>query len=215
MNLFYRQHGKRIFDVIVSGLLLIVLLPAMIAIALAVRLNLGTPVLFSQERPGMDHEIFTLHKFRTMTSETDSQGNMLSDSDRLTRFGKLLRSTSLDELPELWDVLRGRMSLVGPRPLLKQYLALYTPQQARRHEVRPGITGLAQVSGRNDISWEDRFDYDLQYVEECSWVSDLKILAKTIACVFRREGISADKHATCPYFEGTVEHTETTTKRAA
>lgn len=202
MKQFYRQFGKRIFDTTIAGLLLILLSPVLLATALAVRLKLGGPVLFSQLRPGLHGELFMLHKFRTMTTEKDSAGNLKSDDQRLTRFGKLLRSSSLDELPELWNVLCGRMSLVGPRPLLEQYLPLYTTHQSRRHELLPGITGLAQVSGRNGISWDEKFDHDVKYIEQCSFGMDLKIIVKTFICVFRREGIAAANQATYPAFEG-------------
>ena len=193
---------KRLFDVLVTGLSVPLWLPLLGAVALLVRRNLGTPVVFRQTRPGLHGRPFTLYKFRTMTDARDGEGHLLPDAERLPPFGRFLRSTSLDELPELWNVLRGDMSLVGPRPLLMQYLDRYTPRQARRHQVRPGITGLAQVSGRNALSWEDRFELDVWYVENHSLGLDLKILWQTIAKVFRREGISAQGEATVAEFMG-------------
>lgn len=179
-----------------SGTGLVVLSVPMGVVALAVRRDLGSPVLFRQTRPGRGGKPFTLVKFRTMS---DGPGD---DADRLTNLGRFLRSTSLDELPELWNVLRGDMSLVGPRPLLTSYLDLYTPHQARRHEVRPGITGLAQVSGRNAVSWPERFDLDVRYVDTWSLPGDIAILVRTVLSVFRRNGVSAEGHATMPEFNG-------------
>lgn len=193
---------KRLFDVVVSALLLIVLAPVILLLAFLVRLFLGSPVLFKQVRPGLHGRPFTMYKFRTMTDERDDQGRLLPDEQRLTRLGRFLRSTSLDELPELFNVLKGDMSLVGPRPLLMEYLPLYTPEQARRHEVRPGITGWAQVNGRNAITWEEKFKYDVWYVDNWSFWLDIKILLLTILAVLRREGISAEGHATMPVFRG-------------
>lgn len=197
-----RRVGKRLFDVIASAVLLIVLSPLMLVIAALVWVNLGTPVIFKQVRPGLHGRPFTLYKFRTMTDARDENGRLLPDEQRLTKFGRFLRSTSLDELPELFNVLKGDMSLVGPRPLLMEYLPLYTPEQARRHEVRPGITGWAQVNGRNAISWEEKFKYDVWYVDNWSLWLDLKILFMTIVAVLRRNGISAEGHATMPVFRG-------------
>ena len=176
--------------------------PLLAVVALLVRLRIGAPVLFVQERPGRDGRPFRLVKFRTMTDARDRSGALLPDADRLTRFGRALRSTSLDELPELWTVLRGDMSLVGPRPLLMRYLALYSDRHRRRHAVRPGITGLAQVSGRNAITWEERLDLDVAYVERCSLALDLRILWRTLRSVIQRHGISAAGAATMPEFTG-------------
>jgi sugar transferase EpsL len=192
---------KRILDVLLSALGLIVLSPLLLALALAVRLGLGAPVLFRQTRPGLHGRPFTLYKFRSLAED---QGGLRSDEERLTRLGALLRRTSLDELPELWNVLRGDMSLVGPRPLLMEYLPLYTPEQARRHEVRPGITGWAQVNGRNAISWEQKFALDLWYVDHRSLWLDLRILALTLARVIAGEGISEPGQATATPFRGTA-----------
>jgi len=193
---------KRLADFLVSLVGLIVLSPILGALSLLVRAFLGSPVLFRQVRPGLIGEPFELVKFRSMTSNRDSSGNLLPDSQRLTRFGDFLRATSLDELPELWNVVRGDMSLVGPRPLLVEYLPLYSERQARRHEVRPGITGLAQVSGRNSLSWEEKFDLDVWYVDNQSTRLDLAILVWTVKSVFRRSGVSADGSATMPPFTG-------------
>jgi lipopolysaccharide/colanic/teichoic acid biosynthesis glycosyltransferase len=192
---------KRAFDVVATSLALIVLAPLMLALAGLVLLKLGRPVLFAQRRPGLHGRPFTLYKFRTMRN-ADSRGEPLPDELRLTNFGRFLRQTSLDELPELFNVLTGDMSLVGPRPLLMEYLPLYTARQARRHEVRPGITGWAQVNGRNAISWDQKFEYDTWYVDNHSFLMDLRILAMTVVQVFRRQGISHGDHATMPKFTG-------------
>ena len=197
------QSIKRLFDFAVSTLALIMLLPVLLIVMILVRLKLGSPVFFRQIRPGRDGKPFKMIKFRTMLDAKDSQGNLLPDSERLTNFGSFLRSTSLDELPGLWNVLKGDMSLVGPRPLLVEYLKLYSPEQARRHEVRPGITGWAQVNGRNAISWEDKFKLDVWYVDNQSLFLDIKILLFTIKKVFVRDGISAEGEATMSKFEGT------------
>ena len=193
---------KRFWDLAVSLVGLIVLFPFLLILAVVVRVKLGSPVLFRQTRPGRDGELFKLIKFRTMTDSRDSQGELLPDSERLTRFGQFLRSTSADELPELWNVLRGDMSIVGPRPLLVQYLPLYSPHQGRRHEVRPGITGLAQVKGRNSLTWDEKFDLDVWYVDNRSVRLDFAIIFWTFASIFKREGISADGSATMPPFQG-------------
>lgn len=193
---------KRLMDVLVSGLALIVLALPLVMLALAVRVKLGSPVLFCQVRPGLSGRPFSMFKFRTMTDERDARGELLPDAQRLTALGRFLRATSLDELPELWNVLRGEMSLVGPRPLLIEYLPLYTPEQARRHEVRPGITGWAQVNGRNSVSWEERFKLDVWYVDNHSLWLDLRILWLTVRKVLVREGISAEGDATMPKFKG-------------
>lgn len=192
---------KRLIDLVVGTIAFVVSLPVQAVIAVLVRLKLGSPVLFRQPRPGKDEEIFELVKFRTML-EVDEARGLVTDEQRLTRFGALLRSTSLDELPTLWNVVKGDMSLVGPRPLLVRYLGRYTPEQARRHEVRPGITGLAQVSGRNALSWGDKFAKDVEYVDSRSVLLDLKIIAATLAKVLRRDGIAADGEATMSEFMG-------------
>ncbi|KFF58752.1 hypothetical protein JF66_16245 [Cryobacterium sp. MLB-32] len=190
---------KRMLDVAASGLGLVVLSPVLLAVAVAVRANLGRPVLFVQNRPGLHGRIFRLYKFRSMMPACDE---LLGDEDRLTPFGRKLRSTSLDELPTLVNVLRGDMSLVGPRPLLVSYLARYSPEQARRHEVRPGVTGLVQVGGRNALSWADKFALDVEYVEHCSFGLDVRILARTLRAVIRREGITSAGHPTALEFQG-------------
>ncbi|MCG2577112.1 sugar transferase [Dechloromonas sp. XY25] len=193
---------KRMFDFLVALIALLVFLPLLLVIAWQVRRNLGSPVLFRQIRPGWHGHQFQLIKFRTMRDVQGEDGRQLHDAERLTAFGNFLRSTSLDELPELWNVLKGEMSLVGPRPLLMEYLSLYSPEQARRHEVRPGVTGWAQVNGRNALSWEDKFRLDVWYVEHRSLWLDLKILLLTVKKVFAREGISAAGEATMPKFTG-------------
>ncbi len=193
---------KRFLDVLFACLGLCVLSPVMAGIAAAVWRGMGLPVLYTQVRPGLHGKPFRIYKFRTMNTVVDVSGNLMSDAARLTPLGRFLRSSSLDELPELWNVLKGDMSLVGPRPLLMEYLELYTPGQARRHEVRPGITGWAQVNGRNALSWEDRFALDVWYVDNRSLALDLKILWRTVVAVLRREGISAEGHETMPKFEG-------------
>lgn len=195
---------KRFFDIVVSILALLVLSPVLAILAFQVRHKLGRPVVFRQTRPGLHERPFAILKFRTMTDDRDADGSLLPDSDRLPPFGRFLRSTSLDELPELWNVLKGDMSLVGPRPLLMEYLELYSDEQARRHEVRPGITGWAQVNGRNALTWEDKFSLDVWYVDNHSLWLDLKILILTIAKVFKREGVSQDGHATMERFQGSA-----------
>lgn len=195
-------HPKRFFDLLISLMALLLLFPALGLLALLVRRKLGAPVLFRQQRPGLHGKPFTLIKFRTMTDKQDELGNLLPDAERLTKFGKFLRASSLDELPELWNVLKGEMSLVGPRPLLMQYLPLYTLEQARRHEVRPGITGWAQVNGRNAISWEDKFALDVWYVDHVSLMLDVKIIFLTVWKTIKREDISQDGHATMEEFFG-------------
>ncbi|WP_309671331.1 sugar transferase [Gemmatimonas sp.] len=195
---------KRTLDIVIAASVLLITSPLLLLLALAVRLNLGTPVLFRQQRPGLHGRPFTMVKFRTMRDAVGRDGRALPDTDRLTPFGKLLRSTSLDELPELWNVLRGNMSLVGPRPLLMEYLDRYTPEQARRHEVRPGVTGWAQVHGRNAVSWDERFRLDVWYVEHQSLMLDLQILVRTFTTVLRRTGVSAQGEATMSVFEGSA-----------
>jgi len=198
----YKQFGKRLFDILFTVLALCVFAPIVGVIALFVRVNLGRPIFFFQKRPGLNEKPFTLLKFRTMTAAYDAQGNVRPDAERLTSFGRFLRSTSIDELPELFNVLRGEMSLVGPRPLLTEYLTRYDSQQARRHNVRPGITGLTQISGRNAISWEDKFRYDVWYVDNWSLWLDVKILWMTLLKVIKREGINHPGQATMPAFRG-------------
>ena len=193
---------RRWFDVLAGSAALVVLLPVLLGCAVAVRLKLGSPVLFSQVRPGLNGKPFRMYKFRTMTDARDAHGVLLPDHVRLTPFGRWLRGSSLDELPELLNVLKGDMSLVGPRPLLMEYLRLYSPEQARRHEVRPGITGWAQINGRNAISWDEKFALDVWYVDNRSLWLDIRILALTIWKVLRREGISAAGEATMPKFTG-------------
>ncbi len=198
----YRGLGKRLLDLCVTVPLLILLSPLLGIVALLVRFQLGSPVLFRQQRPGLHGRPFVLYKFRTMTDARDEQGHLLPDSDRLTPFGRFLRSTSLDELPELWNVLKGEMSLVGPRPLLMRYLDRYTPEQMRRHDVKPGITGWAQVNGRNALTWEKKFELDVWYVDHLSLGLDLKILALTFWKTLKREGISQPGQATMEEFIG-------------
>lgn len=199
----YRRGGKRLADVLVAGGALVVLSPLLAALVIAVRVLIGSPVFYRQQRPGRDGRPFTLVKLRTMTDARSADGSLLPDAERLTRLGRWLRASSLDELPELTNVLRGDMSLVGPRPLLMKYLPLYTPRQARRHLVRPGITGWAQVNGRNATTWEQRLLHDEWYVDHMSLGLDVEILLRTLRAVVAREGISADGHATMPEFTGT------------
>lgn len=204
-NGIYRRYIKRLLDIILSIVAIIFLSLLFLTVAFLVRVKLGSPVLFKQKRPGMNEKIFLMYKFRTMTDERDEDGELLPDDVRLTKFGKFLRSTSLDELPELFNILKGDMSLVGPRPLLVQYLPLYNNHQKRRHEVRPGLSGLAQVNGRNAISWEDKFDLDVKYVENISLTTDIRIILLTIKKVFIREGINSETAATIEPFKGTKE----------
>ena len=193
---------KRILDVVGASFALLAFGPLMLYVALRIWREMGSPVLFRQVRPGLQGKPFVMYKFRTMTEERDAEGNLLPDEMRLTRFGRFLREHSLDELPEFFNVLKGDMSLVGPRPLLMEYLDRYTPEQARRHELKPGITGWAQVNGRNALSWEEKFKLDVWYVDNWNLLLDLKILLMTIVKVLRREGISAQGHATMPEFKG-------------
>jgi sugar transferase EpsL len=199
---FYQQHGKRAVDALLAGCGLALLAPLLASIALLVRVKSGSPVTFRQQRPGLHGRPFVLVKFRTMTELRDEPGAVLADRERLSPFGRLLRTTSLDELPELLNVFRGDMSLVGPRPLLMQYRERYTPEQARRHEVKPGVTGLAQISGRNALSWDDRFRLDVWYVDHCSLSLDLKILALTLWTILTREGITQPGEASVAEFMG-------------
>jgi len=205
---FYEKYVKRIQDFLCSSFALVIFSPLMAVIAVLVRIKLGSPVIFSQDRPGKDGKIFKLFKFRTMTNEQDKNGNLLPDEERLIPFGKKLRSTSLDELPELVNIWKGDMSVVGPRPLLVRYLPRYNKFQARRHEVRPGFTGLAQVNGRNAISWDEKFEWDIKYVDNITFLGDWKIIFKTILTVLKREGISAENNATMPEFRGNSTKTD-------
>lgn len=186
----YEAYIKRIFDCIIASMALVVLSPILLITALLVHIKLGSPVLFIQERPGRNEKIFKLYKFRSMSDAKDARGNLLPDTERLTRFGRVLRSTSLDELPELLNIIKGDMSIIGPRPLAKQYLPYYTEEERHRHDVRPGLSGLAQIHGRNDLQWEKRFQYDLQYVQHITFLNDLSIFFKTIERVIKREHIS-------------------------
>jgi undecaprenyl phosphate N,N'-diacetylbacillosamine 1-phosphate transferase len=198
----YRKYIKRPMDFILSLCAIIVLAPVLLIIAILARVKLGSPVLFKQKRPGLNEKIFTLYKFRTMTDERDENGELLSDDIRLTRFGKFLRSTSLDELPELFNILKGDMSIVGPRPLLIQYLPLYDDHQKRRHEVRPGLSSLAAINGRNSLTWEEKFDYDIAYINNITFALDMKIILETIWVAIKREGINQEACATAEEFKG-------------
>lgn len=202
---FYEKFTKRALDILLSGTAMAVLSPVLLVTAVLVRTKLGSPVIFCQERPGKDEKIFRLYKFRSMTDERDESGNLLPDEVRLTKFGRLLRSTSLDELPELWNILKGDMSIVGPRPLLVKYLPLYNEAQRHRHDVRPGLTGWAQVHGRNALSWEEKFRLDVWYAENLSFAVDVKTVFLTVKKVFCREGISSETAATMEEFRGTKE----------
>ena len=198
----YAKYIKRILDFVLGLAALVVLSPILLITAILVKFKLGSPIIFKQQRPGKNEKIFTLYKFRTMTDKKDENGNFLPDSERLTKFGKFLRSTSLDELPELVNILKGDMAIVGPRPLLVEYLPLYNEEQKHRHDVRPGLTGLAQVSGRNSITWEEKFNDDIEYIEKISVLEDIKIIFTTIGKVFKREGISQENNATMEKFKG-------------
>lgn len=198
----YKSFFKRFLDFILSLIAIILLSPVYLIIAILVRVKLGSPVIFKQERPGKDEKIFKMYKFRSMTSETDAEGNLLPDDVRLTSFGKKLRATSLDELPELFNILKGDMSIVGPRPLLVKYLPLYTSEQRKRHRVKPGLTGLAQVIGRNSLSWKEKFTLDIKYTECYSFLYDLKIIVMTIKAVVKKEGINSTEYVTMKEFTG-------------
>ena len=204
----YEKYVKRPQDFLCALAATVVLSPVILITAVLIRIKLGAPVIFTQERPGKDGKIFKLYKFRTMTNAKDENGELLSDEVRLTKFGKILRSTSLDELPELFNMLKGDMSVVGPRPLLVKYLPLYNENQARRHEVRPGFTGLAQVNGRNAITWEEKFDWDIKYVDNITFLGDWKIIFKTVITVLKRDGISSETSATMEEFRGTKQNVE-------
>ena len=200
---FYEKYIKRMLDFTLSLMALIVLSPVLLVLVIVGAIKMKGNPFFTQDRPGKDEKIFKLIKFRSMTCETDAQGNLLPDEVRLTRFGRLLRATSLDELPELWNIFKGDMSIVGPRPLLVRYLPLYNAEQKHRHDVRPGLTGWAQVNGRNTLSWEDKFRYDVDYVNQISFALDVKVIFMTVKKVFCREGISSETSATMEEFKGT------------
>lgn len=200
---FYKRFLKRPMDFILSLIAILALSPVLLLVAILVRTKLGSPILFKQKRPGLNEKVFMMYKFRTMTDERDEDGELLPDNVRLTKFGNFLRSTSLDELPELFNILKGDMSIIGPRPLLVHYLPLYNAHQKRRHEVRPGLSGLAQVNGRNAISWEDKFNLDVKYVDSVSFIEDWKIILLTMKKVFVREGINSETAATMEPFKGT------------
>lgn len=200
--MIYKKYMKRMMDFLLSLISLILLSPIMLVVALLVRIKLGSPVLFSQERPGIHEEVFKMYKFRTMSNKKDDKGNLLPDELRLTRFGKTLRAMSLDELPELYNILKGDMSFVGPRPLLVKYLPLYNEEQKHRHDVRPGLSGWAQINGRNAIKWNQKFDLDIYYVQNISFLLDIKIILGTIKKVFIREGINSENCATMEEFNG-------------
>ena len=189
---FYEKYIKRLLDIVLSGCALIVLSPLLLVTAILVRVKLGSPVIFCQERPGKGEKIFKLHKFRSMSDARDENGNLLPDKERLTGFGKKLRALSIDELPELWDIFRGKMSIVGPRPLLVEYLPYYTENERHRHDVRPGLTGLAQINGRNTLTWEQKFTYDLEYVQHIGFCEDIKILFRTVGKVLNRSGVQVN-----------------------
>ncbi len=199
----YRKYIKRLLDILISLCGIICLSPVYLALIILIRKKLGSPVFFTQDRPGRNEKIFKLYKFRSMTDERDENGNLLPDEKRLPAFGKKLRSTSLDELPELFNILKGEMSIVGPRPLLIKYLPLYNEFQKHRHDVKPGLTGLAQINGRNAITWEKKFEYDVEYVNNLSFWLDMKIFLGTVKAVFKREGISSGTDATMEAFTGT------------
>jgi lipopolysaccharide/colanic/teichoic acid biosynthesis glycosyltransferase len=197
----YRKYVKRLLDILISLCAIVILSPVYLILFILVRMKLGSPALFTQERPGKNEKIFKLYKFRSMTDERDEKGELLPDEVRLTRFGKILRATSLDELPELFNILKGEMSLIGPRPLLVRYLPYYTAKERHRHDVRPGLTGLAQVNGRNALGWEARFEYDLEYIEHCSLLMDIKVLAMTAGKVLKRSGTLSGADQTVADFD--------------
>lgn len=196
----YQKYIKRLLDILISTTGIVVLSPVMLVTAFLVRMRLGRPVIFRQKRPGKDEQVFEMYKFRSMTDERDEEGNLLPDEVRLTNFGKKLRATSLDELPELFNILKGDMSVVGPRPLLVKYLPRYSERQHHRHDVRPGLTGLAQINGRNAINWEERFEWDLKYVQKITFIKDLKIIIETVNVVLKRQGINSNKSVTMDEF---------------
>ncbi|HFI0791440.1 TPA: sugar transferase [Streptococcus suis] len=198
----YEKYFKRLLDILLSLFAIILLSPIILMVSILVYFKLGSPVFFKQERPGKDEKIFKMYKFRTMTDEKDEKGELLPDSVRLTAFGKWLRSTSLDELPELFNILKGEMSIVGPRPLLVKYLPLYSEEQARRHEVKPGLTGYAQANGRNSLTWDEKFKMDVEYVDNITFIGDAKIIFQTVVAVFKRSGISSEESVTMEEFKG-------------
>lgn len=198
----YEKYFKRLLDIILSLTAIILLFPIILIVTILVYLKLGSPVLFSQKRPGKNEKIFRMYKFRTMTDERGEKGELLPDSVRLTAFGKWLRSTSLDELPELFNILKGDMSIVGPRPLLVKYLPLYSAEQAKRHETRPGLTGYAQANGRNSLSWEEKFNMDVEYVKNITFLGDIRIILQTVRSVIKRSGISSEESVTMEEFKG-------------
>ncbi|MFB4163881.1 sugar transferase [Alteribacillus sp. JSM 102045] len=202
----YRRFIKRPIDFLLASIAIITLSPVFLIIAFLVKVKLGSPVLFKQKRPGLNEKIFTMYKFRTMTDERDENGELLPNNIRLTKFGEVLRSTSLDELPELFNILKGDMSFIGPRPLLIEYLPLYTEYQKQRHGVRPGLSGLAQINGRNTITWEEKFDYDIQYVENITLKLDCKIVIQTIRKVFKQEGVNSSDNVTMEKFKGSIDN---------
>ena len=201
-NVIYRKYIKRFLDFILALVAIVVLSPILIIVGILIKIKLGSPVIFKQERPGLNEKIFTIYKFRTMTNEKDENGKLLPNHMRMTRFGKMLRKTSLDELPELVNILRGEMSFIGPRPLLVEYLLLYNERQKQRHSVRPGLSGLAQINGRNAITWEEKFDYDIEYVENLSFLLDVKIFIQTIIKVIKKEDVNQNQKVTMEKFKG-------------
>lgn len=203
--MLYERYFKRLLDIVLSGTALIILSPVLLILAFMVRIKLGSPVIFKQNRPGKNEEIFNMYKFRSMTDEKDEEGNLLPDEERLPKFGKTLRSTSLDELPELWNIFKGDMSIVGPRPLLVQYLPLYNEYQRQRHQTRPGLTGLAQVNGRNAITWKEKFELDVRYTKNITFINDTKIILYTVLTVFKQEDISSGSSVTMEPFIGNDE----------
>lgn len=204
----YQKYIKRILDLVCTIPALIVLSPVLLVVAILVRIKHGSPVIFAQERPGYKEKIFKMYKFRTMTNEKDENGKLLPDEKRLTKFGKFLRKSSLDELPELWNIIKGDMSIIGPRALLVKYLPYYTPEQHRRHDVVPGLVGLAALHGRNNQSWDDKFKYDIEYVDNISFLMDLKILFAAVKVVLKREGVNMDGHATTENFIDSLKESE-------
>jgi lipopolysaccharide/colanic/teichoic acid biosynthesis glycosyltransferase len=202
---FYEKYLKRLFDFFLALIAFVILIPLLIIIAVLIRIKLGSPIIFKQKRPGLNEKIFTLYKFRTMTNKKDNQGVLLPDSERLTKFGNFLRSTSIDELPGLINIIKGDMSIIGPRPLLIEYLKLYNTEQRKRHEVRPGLSGYAQISGRNALEWEDKFKLDVVYVNNVTLKHDIGIILKTILKVIKREGISSSSSVTMEKFRGSTD----------